>query len=375
MTSTTAADTPPQQQQTPSTAQKHLPPSITVTHESTPLLSTSTASTAADFSLSFSTDPLLRRREQWGVVLMALSALAFSAMALCVRQSARSLATMHIVLARSLVQWILSLVSCGVLRINPLGKKGVRRWLVFRALVSAVGLVLFFFSLTQLSLVEATALFFLGPTFTAMMACFFLKEPWTLVEGVCSVVCLPGILLVWQPHALVWGSADSPSDSSLRSLAVVCAVAGAVLSAVAYVSVKRVGNSTHFMVHSVYVSAVACGLGWIGLGWTPLPVVEDLFAVLVLVSVGVCAFLGQWLLNKSLQWVPAGLGTVMRISDVVGAYLLGRIVLEESPNGVCVLGVLLIVGMTTTLSMHRWYVEKSKALVVRMRQSRERLRQ
>jgi hypothetical protein len=55
-----------------------------------------------------------------------------------------------------MVQLVFSLLACAVKRIDPLGKRGIRRWLLLRALTMSIGLALFFYSLTALPLFDST---------------------------------------------------------------------------------------------------------------------------------------------------------------------------------------------------------------------------
>ena len=69
------------------------------------------------------------------------------------------------------------------------------------------------------------------------------------------------------------------------------------------------------------------------------------------------------------------LGTLMRMSEVLSAYAIGAIFLEEYPDLYTILGAALIVGMTTALGIHRWQIVTArKAAAIQRRQSRERIR-
>lgn len=97
-----------------------------------------------------------KRREIIGLLFMTLSALGFSTMSLFVKLSGTSFPSFEIVFARSVIQTAFSLLGCAILKVNPLGKPGVRRWLLFRGLAGTMGLCLFFYSITQLPLADAT---------------------------------------------------------------------------------------------------------------------------------------------------------------------------------------------------------------------------
>ena len=122
---------------------------VNVTHnESTPLL--------RNAQKNQQLNQYNKRREIMGLLFMTLSALGFSTMSLFVKLSGTSFPSFEIVLARSVIQTAFGLLGCAILKVNPLGKPGVRRWLLFRGLAGTMGLCLFFFSITQLPLADAT---------------------------------------------------------------------------------------------------------------------------------------------------------------------------------------------------------------------------
>ncbi|KAG0175469.1 hypothetical protein DFQ28_000773 [Apophysomyces sp. BC1034] len=318
--------------------------SVTMVNEATPLIQTTLA-------------PPPRRKEILGLFLMALSALGFSTMSLFVKIGAASFPSFEMVFARSVVQLFFGLAGCAVLNVNPLGRTEVRKWLVFRGLVGSIGLALFFYSITQLPLADATVVFFLGPTFTAILAAAILGEAFTLFDGVCSILCMAGVVLVSKPQFLFGdGGHGGPSNGLQRLIAIAAALVGAMMSAVAYVTVRKIGKGAHFMVHVVYFGLMSTLISFFGMfafqevvkpsGW------HDYF---ILLLVGLCAYIGQCLLNLGLQLAPAGPGTLMRMNDVVFAFLFGIFILHEYPDSFSILGACLIVGMTTALGLHKWY--------------------
>lgn len=122
-------------------------------NESTPLISR--AKSTSSFKLQQAEN---KKREIIGLAFMTLSALGFSTMSLFVKLSGTSFPSFEIVFARSVVQTFFSLLGCAILKINPLGQPGVRKWLLFRGFVGTLGLCLFFYSITQLPLADATGM-------------------------------------------------------------------------------------------------------------------------------------------------------------------------------------------------------------------------
>ncbi|KAG1146709.1 hypothetical protein G6F37_000288 [Rhizopus arrhizus] len=258
--------------------------------------------------------PHHKRRELVGLLYMTLSALGFSSMSLFVKLSGTSFPSFEIVFARSSIQALFGLLCCALLKINPLGEKGVRKWLFFRGLAGTIGISLFFFSITQLPLADATVVFFLGPAFTAILAAIVLGEAFTLFDGICSVICLIGVILVSKPQFL-FGQTDESNNTQatsdwIRLFAIFCALLGAFMSAVAYVIVRKVGRGVHFMVHVVSFGSISTVGSLIGMFAFQEPIMpRSGYEISMLLLVGVSAFIGQCFLNQGLQMAPAGPGS------------------------------------------------------------------
>ncbi|RUS14231.1 hypothetical protein BC937DRAFT_94154 [Endogone sp. FLAS-F59071] len=233
-----------------------IPASVTIVNDQTPLLHSHPAANRSlhhrrsRSSLTLSHDPDTRWKEIGGLALMALSALAFSFMALFVKVAGVLLPSLEIVLARSVVQLVFGLAACAILGLNPLGAKDLRGWLVLRGLAGSVGLALFFYSLTLLPLVEATVLFFLGPTITIFLAHFLDSTPLRSSDTLFTILSLLGVALLARPQ-LVGAKPRAPEDA----WPLAAALLGAFMSAGAYVTARKVGRAVHFMVHVVYFGA------------------------------------------------------------------------------------------------------------------------
>lgn len=142
--------------------------------------------------------------------------------------------------------------------------------------------------------------FFLGPAFTAILAAIVLGEPFTFFDGVCAVFCMVGVLLISKPQFLFGGGGHSGEINEWkRILAIFCALLGAVMSAVAYVTVRKIGRGAHYLVHVVYFGLVSMVVAPIGMFLFQKPVMpEGWHDFTMLTFVGLFAFIGQCFLNQ-----------------------------------------------------------------------------
>ena len=105
---------------------------------------------------------------------MLSSALSFSLMGVCVKAVGGRIPVGEVVLARSAVSLLLSVVMLRQAGLEPWGNR--RGLLVLRGVIGTGALLCVFAALAQLPLAPATVLQYLQPTFTAALAWVVLRE-------------------------------------------------------------------------------------------------------------------------------------------------------------------------------------------------------
>ncbi len=263
---------------------------------------------------------------------MVLSALAFSLMVVGVKQVGGRIPLGEVVLARGLVTLALSLGMVRRQGVNPWGRR--RGLLLLRGLVGSAALFCVYAAVVHLPLAAATVLQYLYPTFTALLAWLLLGEP--LGSRVLLAMGLGwlGVLLVAQPAA----------NAALPMVWVLVAVAGALLTAVAYVSVRRLAESEHPAVIILYFPLVAVPMS------LPLvlldPVLPTPLELFWLVGVGVFTQVGQVGLTRGLSQLPAARATAISYVQVGFAGLWGWWIFGETIDLPTSAGALLILTAT-----------------------------
>ena len=263
---------------------------------------------------------------------MLLSALAFSLMVVGVKQVGDRLPIAEVVLARALVSLALSYGMARQIGVNPWGRQ--RGLLLLRGLVGSAALFCVYAAVVHLPLAAATVLQYLYPTFTALLAWLLLGE--RLGRRVLAAMGLGwlGVLLVAQPTA----------SAALPTTWVLVAVAGALLTAVAYVSVRRLAESEHPAVIIFYFPLVAVPMS------LPLVLLEPVLPtpgeLPWLVAVGVFTQVGQVGLTRALTLLPAARATAISYVQVGFAALWGWWIFGESINLPTAIGAVLILIAT-----------------------------
>jgi drug/metabolite transporter (DMT)-like permease len=279
-----------------------------------------------------------------GLRHMAAAAFFFSLMTLFVKLAGQRLPSQEVVLGRALVGVLLSLAALRRVHTRPWGNSP--RLLLLRGSVGFAALSCFYFSITRLPLADATVIQFMNPVFAALLAAWLLREKIRPLETLCVLVSLAGVVLVARP-AFLFGT----ESARLDTIAVAVGLIGAVLSAVAYVLVRKLGETEDPMVIVFYFALVsvvaslpavaAAGVWPIGWEW------------LALLAVGVATQAGQINVTHGLRLEPAARATSMGYLQVVFAALWGILFFHEYPDKLGVAGAALILGSTLALVWFR----------------------
>jgi drug/metabolite transporter (DMT)-like permease len=270
---------------------------------------------------------------------MVAAAFFFSVMSLLVKLAGQRLAPQQVVLFRAVVALVL---SWGMLRhagLSPWGR--LRGLLLLRGLLGFLALSCFFWALVHLPLAEATVIQYLNPVFTALLAAVLLGERLRWRAALSVLGSLTGLLLVVRP-AFLFGGVES-----LNPVASAVALAGAVFSAGAYVTVRRIGRAEHPLVVVFWFPLVATPLS--------LPLVLPVWQWptplewLALLGVGVTTQVAQVFMTRGLQKEPAARATAVSYLQIVFAAFWGAVVLGERPEASAMAGALLIIASTLLL--------------------------
>ncbi len=250
-----------------------------------------------------------------GVGDMALAAFWFAVMGLFVKLAGATMPPMQIVFARGAITLAL---ATWMLRRAGLSVRGNRPTLLLtRGLVGSAALVSYYFALTGLPLAEATVLQQTAPLWTAVFAAVALREPITGRVAAALGLAFAGVLLIVQPAALAGGGAAPSAPIGMALVGLL----SAVLSAVAYVTVRQLGRSEEPLVVVWYLPFVTLPLSapfacaqWV---W------PDARGWLLLAGIGVVTQLAQLALTRGLARQAAGRATAIGYLQVVFATLFG----------------------------------------------------
>ncbi len=273
---------------------------------------------------------------------MAGSALFFSLMTLFVKLAGRTIPTMEIVFARSLLMAGMTYALVRRQGLSPLGNN--RKLLLARGVIGVTALSLFYFAIPRIPLGDATALFYMAPIWTALSAAFFLRERTAGLVLVGMAVSLVGVVLISEPSFLF-----SALDA-LDPLAVAAVVVASMLSGLVYTIVRKLRATDAPNVIIFYLSTVGVvgALPFLG-NW----VVPTGWAWLWLLGAGLTTQLGQICLTRGLHLEKAGRAISVGYLQVVFAFVWGALVFGTVPDLQSLAGAVLIVGSVLLIARRR----------------------
>ncbi|NJD20224.1 MAG: DMT family transporter [Gemmatimonadetes bacterium] len=273
-----------------------------------------------------------------GLKAMVGSAFFFSIMAALAKLAGVTVPLFEIVFARSLAVAVLSGAQLAWSGTGFRGKEP--RILVLRGVLGFVSLSCYHYAVIHLPLAAATVIHFVNPVFTAFIAALWLREHLGLREAALVVASLAGVVLVARPGFLFGG------EGALEPFPVLIGLCGAILSAAAYTTVRRLRAEPPMLI--VFYFAVVCTLLA-----TPL-VIRDYRPLTwaemgLLVCVGLTTHLGQVFLTWGFRLERAGRASAVGYLQIVLAALWGWLLFSDVPDAWTWVGAAVIVGCTLLL--------------------------
>jgi len=215
------------------------------------------------------------------------------------------------------VSLVLSLAMLRQAGLNPWGQR--RGLLVLRGVIGTAALLCVFAALALLPLAPATVLQYLQPTFTALLAWLLLRERIGLRMVLAALLGMLAVVVLCSPQEL--SGLLGRGGPALPLAGIALAIAGALLSACAYVSVRALGRSEHPLVIVFYFPLVGLVLTLPAV--LLQPVWPSPSQALALLGVGLFTQLGQIGITRGLLGMPAGRATAMSYGQVPLAALWG----------------------------------------------------
>jgi drug/metabolite transporter (DMT)-like permease len=262
-----------------------------------------------------------------GIVYMAGSALAFSVTSLLVKIAIQTIPVVEIVFVRLIVTLGLSWIVVRRAGISPWGNN--KLGLAFRGFVGYFALTAYLVSLDYLGLAEATTIQNTAPLLTAALAWWVLDEKvgWSTAF---AIICgVGGVLLI-----------VNAKGEHYEAFGIAVAIVSVVLSAIAYVTIRKISRTEHALVIVFYFSLVGTPLAmpWAIAAWVTPTAVDWLLLILI----GLSTQAVQVLQTKGLALERAGRAISVNYLQVAFSIILQWAVFAEAPTIYMLAGAALI---------------------------------
>ena len=260
-------------------------------------------------------------------LLMIISSLSFSIMASFVKATSHTVAIKA--LSRQIISciFVLSIILVYNTRIIPLKKNRIK--LLYRCLFGSLGIYLYFYSIDNLLLANASMLTRLSPFFVTLFAYILLKESVKKLNWLIFFPMIFGCLFIIKPN------------SSLFNPASIYAIFSAISGALAYTMIKSIGKDESAYTIIFWFTLISSILYSLIAG-------EELLTLnnieyFNLIMIGVFGVFGQIGLTLSYQLSKASNVAPYSYFYIIFSGLMGYYLWSEIPDNLSIFGYCLIV--------------------------------
>lgn len=337
-------------------------PMTTLCGDSPPISSPQKAPLAASKTLDESVPilgpsnihPNTETSESRGYLFMLLSAVAHSTASILSRiaEHRYNLPATACVLHRAIVQLLLSFLY--ILRFLNfryiLSSLTPRHWLLLalRGVFSALGILTIFNSFQVLPVGDAVAIYFCSPVIAMLLSALLLSESVSVVEIVCSIVSLSGVLLISRPDF------SMRSTTSERLWGCANAFASAFLLSSGFVMVRLMGTSVHFMMSVLSPSLIGVPVAIMAGGtFSVNSVFYNQGGTFFMLLATLSGFAGQSCSIQGMQHCRAGPALLTSTLEVPFVYGMGLLFLGEKPSWASLTGSCLVMGTAVFIGWRR----------------------
>ena len=265
-------------------------------------------------------------------VNLILASFFFSLMTVCVKIIDNRIPIYELVFFRSLISLFITSLIINKKNINPWGKN--KPLLILRGLLGTIALVCIFYAIKNMPLNISTVIQYTYPIFIAMFAGILIKEKITKNIIIASLIGWLGILIILNPYQL------SSLNVELNKLTILIAFLGAISTALAYITVKKLSLTEdifiiikYFPLMSVITLSPIVLFNWV------TPNINDLTWI---IGIGIFTQAGQTFLTIGLKKLPTSNAATINYLQVIFGSLWGILFFNELINFNFIIGAVLV---------------------------------
>lgn len=274
-----------------------------------------------------------------GIFLMLLAILCFASLDASVKYLAPRIPVPILVWMRYLVHFLLMLAALGPSMGRGLLRTGKAGSLIKRSVTMLLTTIFGMMAVRAMPLAEATAMIFMSPLLVALLAGPLLKEKIGKTRWLATTVGFVGVLLIARP------------GGSISLMGLLWGLATALAYAVYQIQTRHLVMTENTWVLLFYTALIGTAVTTLALPlyWVPLhPHGLDL---LLLCCLGAFGGGGHFLLTRAFRFAPASTLSPLLYAQLLWATLLGGFIFQHWPDGISLLGMVLIVGSSLAMAL------------------------
>jgi len=248
-----------------------------------------------------------------------LASFFFSLMTVCVKLVDSKISIYQLVFFRSIFSLSITTLI--------LSKKGINQWgankplLILRGLLGTIALLCIFYAIRTMPLSISTVIQYTYPIFISIFASILIKERLTRNVIIALFLGWLGIFLIINPYQ------TTPINLEINNFSILIAFIGAISTALAYVTVKKLSIKEDIFVIIKYFPLVSLII------LTPIVLnnwtTPELFDLILIFGIGIFTQAGQTFLTIGLKNLPASQASSINYMQVLFAYIWGIFIFNE----------------------------------------------
>ena len=266
-----------------------------------------------------------------GILLMLLSSMGFSLMAMFVKLSG-DISAIQKTLIRNGVSMIIAFGFVIYYKERFFGKKENQKFLLLRSVLGAIGVILNFYAIDHLVLSDADMLNKMSPFITIIFAAIFLKEYVMRFQVVSIIIAFLGTLFIIKP------------TFDLDMIPYMAGILSAVFAGGAYTVLRLLGNREQFYTVVFYFSAFTTVvlLPFVIIFYEPMTMKQWIY----LLAAGFFATIGQFGITVAYKYAPPREVSIFSYATVVYAGLISIVMFGQIPDLWSIIGYITIFGVS-----------------------------
>ena len=265
-------------------------------------------------------------------VNLILASFFFSLMTVCVKKIDNRIPIYELVFFRSLLSLLITSLIINKKNLNPWGKN--KPLLILRGILGTIALVCIFYAIKNMPLNISTVIQYTYPIFISIFAGVLINEKITKNLIIASITGWLGILIILNPYQL------SSLNIELDKFTVLIAFLGAISTALAYITVKKLSSTEdifiiikYFPLISVITLSPIVFFNWV------TPNINDLIWI---IGIGMFTQAGQTFLTIGLKKLPTSEAARINYLQVLFGSLWGILFFNELINFNFIIGAVLV---------------------------------